>query len=229
MRRPHRVSAIRWPRCAGSHHRDFGRVDQHKRMASARRRGTPPQPLRSLVVGLQSLVKNCHLASEEEEQVFQSITSAVVTLVSTGLDRWARAQPPSSAMLMVHTHLRGAGQGKPSSSTEQPRRGPRARAGNPGLHFILAKKRLPDRLWLLGQKMVSTAQWQALSPLSGKSVERTASPSQRRPARRPPWKSFWTLRGLERRTPSWGSHGPVAWVKQEEAWRAICLQPTSGS
>ena len=83
--------------------------------------------------------------SEEEEQVFQSITSAVVTLVSTGLDRWARAQPPSSAMLMVHTHLRGAGQGNPSSSTKQPRRGPRARAGNPGLHFILAKKKAPRK------------------------------------------------------------------------------------
>ena len=144
------------------------------------------------------------------------------------MDHWARAQPPSSAMLMVHTHLRGAGQGKPSSSTKQPRRGPRAR-GNPGLRFILAKKRLPERLWLLGQKIVSTAQWQALSPLSGKSVERTASPSQRRPARRPPWKSFWTLRSWGRRTPSWGSHGPVAWVKQEEAWQAICLQPASGS
>ena len=119
-------------------------------------------------------------------------------------------------MLMVHTHLRGAGQGKPSSSTKQPRRGPRARAGNPGLHFILAKKRLPERLWLLVQKMVSAAQWQALSPLSGTSVEHTASPSQRRPARRPPWKSFWTLRGLERRTPSWG----VAW--------ASCVGETGG-
>ena len=46
------------------------------------------------------LLKNGHLASEEEEQVFQSITSAVVTLVSTGLDRWARAQPP----ILRHDH-----------------------------------------------------------------------------------------------------------------------------
>ena len=86
------------------------------------------------------LLRCGHLASEEE-QVLQSITSAVITLVGTGLDHWARAQPTSSAMLMVHTHLRGASLSKPGSSTDPARRGPRARGGNPGLRVILAQKK----------------------------------------------------------------------------------------
>ena len=47
---------------------------------------------------------------------------------------------------MVHTHLRGARQGEQSSSTNQARRGPRARAGNPGLRAILAQKKRPETL-----------------------------------------------------------------------------------
>ena len=68
------------------------------------------------------LLRCGHLASEEE-QVLQSITSAVITLVGTGLDHWARAQPTSSAMLMVHTNLRGASLSKPGSSTDPARQG----------------------------------------------------------------------------------------------------------
>ena len=104
--------------------------------------GGPPHPhcCAAWLWASSHLLRCGHLASEEE-QVLQSITSAVITLVGTGLDHWARAQPESTPFLMVHTHLRGPGQSKAASSTDMARRGSRARGGNPGLRVILAQKK----------------------------------------------------------------------------------------